>query len=123
MESATLSISHLEELEEKELEAYILSRKGCNDARFVLGKLMIEGSSSKVKQNENKGLNWLKEAAKAGHIGAIEYKTYHDIRFDRKPNVEKITGNLNTIIEKSSNSARACNTLGEFSHAQASSHK
>ena len=110
---------------EKELEAHILdkSTRGKDDARYVLGKLMVEGSSSKVGQNENKGLNYLKEAAKAGNLGALEYKTYYDIRFDRKPNIEKITGSLKTIMEKSSNPARACNTLGEFKHAQASSQK
>jgi len=86
---------------EKELEAFILSPKGTNDARFVLGRLMVEGTSPKVSQNENKGLNWLKEASKAGHMGAIEYKTFHDIRFDRKPNLEKITANLEQIIGKS----------------------
>jgi TPR repeat protein len=104
---------------ENELEGVILGPKGRNndDARFVLGRLMVDGTSSKVPQNENKGLNWLKESSKAGHLGSIEYKTYHDIRFDRKPNIEKITASLNTIIEKSTNSARACNTLGEFNHA------
>jgi len=35
-------------------------------------------------------LNWLKEATKAGHLGAIEFKTYWDIRFERKPELEKI---------------------------------
>jgi len=28
---------------------------------------MIEGTSDKVQHNENKGLNWLKEAVKKGH--------------------------------------------------------
>ena len=71
-----------------------MSKDGTNDARFVLGRLMVEGTSDKVKRNENKGLNWLKEAAKDGHMGAIEYKTYWDIRFERKPDITKITANL-----------------------------
>ena len=83
-------------MDEKELETFILSPKGKNnqDARYVLGKYMVEGSNPKIQHNWNKGLNWLKEAAKAGHLGAIEYKTYHDIRFDRKPNIEKLMENL-----------------------------
>ena len=103
---------------EKELEAFILSKNGTNDARFILGKKMCEGTDPNVQHNENKGLNWLKDAIKAGHFGAMEYKTYYDIRFDRKPNLDKITSSLQTIIEKSpTTSARACNTLGEFNHA------
>jgi len=113
----------MEEMTEKELEALIMAPKANNDARCVLGRLMVEGSSPKIPQNENKGFNWIKEASKAGHLGALEFKTYHDIRFNKKPDIEKITANLKTIIEKSSNSARACNILGEFNHAQASSQK
>ena len=47
-----------------------MSPKGNNDARFVLGKMMCEGNHPNVSHNENKGLNWLKEASKAGHYGA-----------------------------------------------------
>ena len=54
-----------------------------DEARYVLGRLMLEGTSDKIPKNENKGLNWLKEAAKKGSLPAIEYKTYWDIRFDR----------------------------------------
>lgn len=71
-----------------------MSKQGGDDARYVLAKLMIEGTSDKVQHNENKGLNWLKEAVKRGHIPSIEYKTYWDIRFDRRPNLEKIKSSL-----------------------------
>jgi len=48
-----------------------------------------------VPQNENKGLNWIKDAAKKGNQEAIEYKTYWDIRFDRAPNLTRIIDDLN----------------------------
>jgi hypothetical protein len=44
---------------------------------------MIEATSDKVAKNENKGLSWLKEAIKNGHMPSMEYKTYWDIRFDK----------------------------------------
>lgn len=123
--AADTTIHQMEDMSDKELEAYILntnnSAASIIDARFVLGKMMAEGSNPNVQHNETKGLNWIKEASKAGHIGALEFKTYWDIRFDRKPNLEKIKKNLELIMDKCENSARACNTLAEFNHAQASS--
>ena len=80
-------MSSLEEMTESELEGLILASDSNNDARFVLGKLMVEGSSDKVAQNENKGLNWIKEASKKGSAEAKEFKTYWEIRFDRAPNL------------------------------------
>jgi len=57
------------------LEAIILNKEAQQDeARYVLGRLMIEGTHDQVSKNENKGLNWLKEAVKNGHMGALEYK-------------------------------------------------
>lgn len=120
MERGDLTLSKMEEMTEAELEALILAKNSNNDARFVLGKLMIEGSSDKIAQNENKGLNWIKEASKKGNQAATEFKTYWDIRFDRSPNLAKIVENLNKIIE-TNKSCRACNTLAEINHAQASS--
>jgi TPR repeat protein len=90
-----------------------------DDARFVLGRLMVEGASDLVPKNENKGLNWIKEAAKRGHMPSLEYKTYWDIRFERTPNLQKITENLNKIVD-SLGSCRALNTLGELNHATGS---
>jgi len=81
---------------------------------------MIEGSSDKVSKNENKGLNWLKEAIKKGHLPSLEYKTYWDIRFDRQPKLPQIKENLEKIIEKNK-SSRACNVLAELNHASAGS--
>ena len=76
----------------------IIAKKGGDDVRFVLGRLMIEGTSDIVSKNENKGLNWLKEAVKKGHLPSIEYKTYWDIRFDRQPKLEKIKANLENAV-------------------------
>jgi len=97
-----------------------MAKQSNENARFILGKLMLEGTSDKVPKNDNKGLNWLKEAVKKGHIDALEYKTYWDIRFDRAPKLEKITANLEKVIE-TKKSTRACNTLAEFNHATGSS--
>ena len=72
-----------------------------------------------MPKNENKGLNYLKEALKAGNIDALEYKTYWDIRFDRTPQLDKIIENLEKVIAVNK-SARACNTLAELNHASAS---
>ena len=112
----------LEEMSEAELESLIMAKDSNNDARFILGRLMIEATSDKVPFNENKGLNWIKEASKKGSQEALEFKTYWDIRFDRAPNLTKITDNLNKIID-TNKSCRACNTLAEINHAQGSSGK
>mmetsp|Transcript_5537 Transcript_5537/g.8699 ORF Transcript_5537/g.8699 Transcript_5537/m.8699 type:complete len:296 (+) Transcript_5537:118-1005(+) len=104
---------------EAELEALIMAKKSNEDARFILGKLMLEGTSDKVARNDNKGLNWLKECTKKGHLDAIEYKTYWDIRFDKTPKLDKITQNLEKVIE-ANKSTRALNTLAELSHATGS---
>ena len=119
MVQQTKTLNELENLSEKELEGIILGKeKNMDDARYVLGKLMVEGTSAGVPQNENKGLNWLKEAAKNGHMDALEYKTYWDIRFDRSPKLQKIQESLEKIIAHNK-SSRACNTLAELNHATA----
>ena len=56
-------------------------------------------------------------AAKNGHMDALEHQTYWAIRFDKQPNLKKIEGALQQIAD-SGKSARACNTLAEFAHAQ-----
>ncbi len=63
----------MENLTEAELES-IVSKENSNQARFVLGKLLLEGCSDKVSVNEKKGINWLKEACKNNYIEAVEYK-------------------------------------------------
>jgi len=113
---ASYKIAQLEDLSEAELEGFIMSNAGTDDARFVLGRLMIEGSSDKVEKNENKGLNWLKEAVKKGHQPSVEYKTYWDIRFDRQPKLERIRANLEEAVREA-DSTRAANTLAELNHA------
>lgn len=99
-------------MSEAELEQLIIE-KNSNDARFVLGKALMDGNNDKIKKNEKKGVNWIKEAIKNGHIGALEYKTYHEIRFDKQPKLNKILKNLETIVERTKGT-RACNTLAEF---------
>ena len=121
METKTFTHLELEEMTENELEGIILRGEASqNDARYVLGKLMIEATSQKVPKNENKGLNWLKEACKKGHMPSLEYKTYWDIRFDRNPKLQSIKENLQKIID-ANKSTRACNTLAELNHASAGS--
>ena len=95
MDKREYTLHQMEDMTEKELEALILSKSSQeNDARYVLGKLLIEGVSDKVAKNENKGLNWLKEAMKKGHMPSVEYKTYWDIRFDRQPKIQQIRDSL-----------------------------
>lgn len=104
-------------MSEQELEGLILDKDNSNnDARYILGKLMIEGSSDKVSFNENKGLNWTKEAIKRGSMQALECKTYWDIRFNKEPKLDKITENLEKIAN-SIGSTRAYNTLAELAHS------
>jgi len=50
-------------------------------------------------------------------LPAIEFKTYHTIRFGKVPDLSKIESNLEKVINEA-NSSRACNTLAEFAHAQ-----
>jgi len=121
METKTHTNVELEAMTESELEGIILRGEASqNEARYVLGKLMIEATSDKVPKNENKGLNWLKEAVKRGHMQALEYKTYWDIRFDKQPKLQSIKDNLQKIID-ANKSCRACNTLAELNHASAGS--
>lgn len=113
-----LTKSELENLNEAELDA-VITAGGANadEARLTLGRLLIEGTSSKVPKNDKKGYNWVKEAAKNNHMGALEYRTYYDIRFDKQPNMKKLLKNLETVIEKTK-STRALNMFGEFNQIQ-----
>ena len=112
----------LDQLTEAELETVIANEPAkADDARFVLGRLCVEGTAGpdRVPVNETKGINWIKTAAKNGHIPSVEYKTYYDIRFDRQPNLKKIMQGLETVVaEAPSRCSRACNTIAEFAHAQ-----
>lgn len=103
-------------MSESELENFIAIHNS-DDARLVLGRLQLEGTSDKIKKNEKKGINWVKEAAKNGHMGAIEYKVYYEIRYDRQPNLKKVFKNLDTVVEKTK-STRACNMIAEFNQIQ-----
>jgi len=90
MVSATkATLFEMERMNEAELEN-IISADNSDDARYILGRLSIEGTSDKIPKNIKKGQNWLKEAVKNDHLGAIEYQTYYDIRFNKQPNVKKI---------------------------------
>ena len=116
-----LSIDDLEHKTELELEHLISANSKsnpdyANDCRYVLGRLQVDGIFPRnVSLNMQKGLNWIKEAAKAGHKDADEFKTYQDIRFEKVPNIKKIEGSLMQAAARGS--TRAINTLGEFAHA------
>lgn len=113
-----LTSYELENLTEAELEATILAGgQNADDARLVLGRLLIEGTSNKVPKNAKKGFNWVKEAGKNGHLGALEYRVYYEIRYDKQPNMKKLLKNLETVIDKTK-STRALNMLGEFYQIQ-----
>lgn len=121
MVSTALSVAALELKSEAELEA-IIAKEGNsalgNDARFVLGRHMIEGSfPDRIAPNQTKGLNYIKTAEKNNHLPALEYKTFYDIRFEKNPSLEKILRNLEQVAEKTG-SHKACNTLAEFYHAK-----
>ncbi len=110
-------LHQLEIMTEAQLEATIdkePNSKLADDARYMLGKLMIEGCfQDRVPRNEKKGIYWIKEAVNHDHIPAIEYKTYYDIRFEKHPNPKKIIESLEKIV-KINKSTRACQTLAEF---------
>ena len=85
----TYTLAELEDMDAKELEVIIEGNGPSHiDARFVLGKLMIEETSDKVKKNEAMGLDWIKQAVKLGHMPSLEYKTYWTIRFDKFPKLD-----------------------------------
>lgn len=50
-------------------------------------------------------------------MGAVEYKAYYEIRYDRQPNLKKLFKNLETVVEKTK-SWRACNMIAEFNQIQ-----
>ena len=111
----------LDQLTTVQLEE-VISRSAsakADDARFVLGRLQIEGTfEERVAFNDTQGNEHLKTAAKNNHIASLEYLTYHAIRFDRHPNVKKIMdGLLRVTDELTNNCSRACNTIAEFAHA------
>ena len=116
-----LTLAQLEIMKEADLEALILKEKDsqlANDARFMLGKNLIEGSfPENVPRNEKKGINQIIEAVKQGHLPALEYKTYFDIRFDARPQIDKIIGALEQSVAINK-STRACATLAELCHAK-----
>jgi len=122
MDKKTFTLAELEIMTEVDLEALILKEKDsqvANDARYMLGKNMIEGSfPERIPRNEKKGINWVKEAVKQGHLPALEYKTYFDIRFEKHPSIDKIIKGLEECADKLK-STRACATLAEFCHAKA----
>ena len=112
----------LDQMNEAELETIIANEPAkADDARYILGRLLIEGTNpTKVPVNDTKGINWIKTAAKNGHVLSTEYKTYYDIRFDRHPNLKKIMQGLEAVVQGAPNRcSRALNTIAEFAHAQA----
>ena len=119
MESKTYTYEELEQLFEAELELIAKSKKaGNNDARYILGKQLCEGTNDKVTKNIKKGMYNINIAAENGHTAALEFKTYWDIRFDKSPKLDNIKANLLKIISENK-STRACNTIAELNHASA----
>ena len=101
------------ELKEAELEA-LVGTENSNKAKYILGVKAIEGTDpERVKKNETKGANWLREAAADDHIDSQEYLAYYDIRFEKIPNIKRIMGYLESVVEKK-DSPRALTTLAEF---------
>lgn len=101
------------ELTESELENKATNDKSDN-ARYILGVKAIEGDEpERIKKNEKKGLNWLREAAGNDHVDSQEYLAYYDIRFEKVPNIKRIMGYLEAVIAKK-DSSRALTTLAEF---------
>jgi hypothetical protein len=85
-----------------------------NNAKYVLGVKSLEGTDpEKVAKNDKKGLTWLREAAGDDHTDSQEYLAYYDIRFEDVPNIRRIMGYLESVIEKK-DSTRALTTLAEF---------
>lgn len=82
-------MSQLEDMSEAELEAFI-AQNNSDQGRFILGRLLLEGTNDKIAKNITKGVNWIKEAIKNGNLEALEYKVYYDIRFDKQPKIKKI---------------------------------
>ena len=82
-------------------------------AQYALGVLSIEGTSQKVAKNKTKGVNYLREAAKAGHIDSKEYLAFYDIKFEKVPNLKRITSYLEDVVRENK-STRALNTLAEI---------
>ena len=97
---------------EEDLEKEISSSNNTL-AKFTLARLLIEGTSDKIAKNLEKGKTLLKEAARAEYLPALEYKTYRDIRYKERPNLEKIQKHLE-LCAIEGKSARACNTLAEI---------
>ena len=60
----------LDQLSQAELEAIITNEPAkADDARYVLGRLLIEGTSpTKVPPNETMGNNYIKLGAKNNHL-------------------------------------------------------
>ena len=101
------------EMTEADLEKVVEDEKS-NNAKYVLGIKAVEGfDTEKVKKNETRGINWLREAASNDHIDSQEYLAYYDIRFEKVPNIKRIMAYLESVIEKK-DSTRALTTLAEF---------
>lgn len=117
----TYTHAQLEIMTEAELEAIIAKDNDsadANEARYMLGKNMIEGSfPDRVPRNQFKGAQWVDDAARRGSFAALEYKTYFDIRFGR-PNLEQVMSSLEKCATDYK-SARACCTLAEVCHGNA----
>jgi TPR repeat protein len=117
MEFVTGDYSEYLSKTEQEIEV-LAEDPGNNDAKFYIGMLEFEGlEPERIKPNEAKGFNWLKEAANNGQYDAQEYLAYHEIKFSKVPNIKKIMGYLENVTEHT-DSIRACASLAEFHLSQ-----
>jgi len=102
-----------EELEKKGVE------KKDKEAIYYMGRKLIEGCwLTNCPVNEKKGLTWLKENAKNGHLKSEEYLTYYDMKFNPHFNMKKIIATLEKAAPLP-HSPQAATTLGELYYMQA----
>lgn len=59
----------------------IAAKQGKTEAMFILGVRMIDGEG--CRKNWNAGMEYIRKAAKAGHLGAIKYVENHDTFINR----------------------------------------
>ena len=51
---------------------------------------MVEGSNPSVKRDPKHGLDLLEEAMAHGSIEALEFRTYHEVRFANDPDMGRL---------------------------------
>lgn len=101
---------------ETELEE-LITAESSDDIKYILGRHLVDGHSDKIPKNESKGLNWIREAANNSHYLSQEFVCYHEVKFEKTPNIKRILTYLANVCDNTT-STRAANTLAEFSQMQ-----